>query len=112
MSKLVLILYHIMLVYCLSKCECLAYNFLECRYVWESNANGGYAISEDTQGEPLGRGTQIKLFLKVLFQAYLLPYIGSAATVLCLSACRVSLFYGSELCPALDCSNAVHTRLW
>ncbi len=39
-----------------------------CRYVWESNASGGYAISEDTEGEQLGRGTQIKLFLKVSFQ--------------------------------------------
>jgi HSP90 family molecular chaperone len=36
--------------------------------VWESNASGGYAISEDTEGEQLGRGTQIKLFLKVSFQ--------------------------------------------
>ena len=35
------------------------------RYVWESNATGGFAISEDKDGEPLERGTQIKLFLKV-----------------------------------------------
>lgn len=35
------------------------------RYVWESDAGGKFAISEDTQGEPLGRGTQIKIFLKV-----------------------------------------------
>lgn len=41
------------------------------QYVWESNANGGYAISEDTEGEPLGRGTQIKLFLKEETQEYL-----------------------------------------
>ena len=36
-----------------------------CRYVWESDAGGKFAISEDTVGEPLGRGTQIKIFLKV-----------------------------------------------
>lgn len=36
-----------------------------CRYVWESDAGGKFAISEDTEGEPLGRGTQIKIFLKV-----------------------------------------------
>lgn len=35
------------------------------RYVWESDAGGKFAISEDTTGEPLGRGTQIKIFLKV-----------------------------------------------
>ena len=35
------------------------------RYVWESNATGGFAISEDKDGEPIERGTQIKLFLKV-----------------------------------------------
>ena len=44
---------------------CSAPHALLFRYVWESNASGGFAISEDTQGEPLGRGTQIKLFLKV-----------------------------------------------
>lgn len=36
------------------------------RYIWESSATGGFAISEDKDGESLGRGTQIKLFLKVL----------------------------------------------
>ena len=36
-----------------------------CRYGWESDAGGKFAISEDTEGEPLGRGTQIKIFLKV-----------------------------------------------
>ncbi|DBB16812.1 TPA: hypothetical protein ACH3X3_015050 [Trebouxia sp. C0006] len=41
------------------------------QYVWESNASGGYAISEDTEGEQLGRGTQIKLFLKEETQEYL-----------------------------------------
>lgn len=34
------------------------------RYIWESNADGQFAISEDTEGEPLGRGTQINIYLK------------------------------------------------
>ena len=36
-----------------------------CRYVWEAQASGDYAISVDTDGEPLGRGTQINIHLKV-----------------------------------------------
>lgn len=34
------------------------------RYVWESKADGAFAISEDTWNEPLGRGTEIKLHLR------------------------------------------------
>jgi hypothetical protein len=34
------------------------------RYVWESKADGAFAISEDTWNEPLGRGTEIKIHLK------------------------------------------------
>jgi heat shock protein beta len=34
------------------------------RYVWESEADGAFAISEDTWNEPLGRGTEIRLHLK------------------------------------------------
>ncbi len=34
------------------------------RYVWESKADGSYAVSEDTEGERLGRGTQINIYLK------------------------------------------------
>ena len=34
------------------------------RYVWESKADGSFAISEDSEGEPLGRGTQINISLK------------------------------------------------
>ncbi|KAL3155343.1 hypothetical protein ABBQ38_010904 [Trebouxia sp. C0009 RCD-2024] len=41
------------------------------QYVWESDAGGKFAISEDTAGEPLGRGTQIKIFLKEETQEYL-----------------------------------------
>ncbi|KAJ0492875.1 putative Heat shock protein Hsp90 family [Helianthus annuus] len=34
------------------------------QYVWESKADGAFAISEDTYNEPLGRGTEIRLHLK------------------------------------------------
>ncbi|XP_027368247.1 endoplasmin homolog isoform X3 [Abrus precatorius] len=37
---------------------------LKSRYVWESKADGAFAISEDTWNEPLGRGTEIRLHLK------------------------------------------------
>ncbi|KAH0684954.1 hypothetical protein KY285_022498 [Solanum tuberosum] len=34
------------------------------QYVWESKADGAFAISEDTWNEPLGRGTEIRLHLR------------------------------------------------
>ncbi|OIW06303.1 hypothetical protein TanjilG_17677 [Lupinus angustifolius] len=34
------------------------------QYVWESKADGAFAISEDTWNESLGRGTEIRLHLK------------------------------------------------
>ncbi|KAF2324700.1 hypothetical protein GH714_016374 [Hevea brasiliensis] len=34
------------------------------QHVWESNADGAFAISEDTWNEPLGRGTEIRLHLR------------------------------------------------
>ncbi|KAL5200476.1 hypothetical protein ABZP36_021679 [Zizania latifolia] len=34
------------------------------QYVWESKADGSFAISEDTWNEPLGRGTEIRLHLR------------------------------------------------
>ncbi|XAR64202.1 hypothetical protein NMG60_11024455 [Bertholletia excelsa] len=34
------------------------------QHVWESKADGSFAISEDTWNEPLGRGTEIKLHLR------------------------------------------------
>ena len=34
------------------------------RYIWSSTADGSFAISEDTENEPLGRGTLIKIHLK------------------------------------------------
>lgn len=35
-----------------------------CRYIWESKADGAFAVSEDTENEPLERGTEIRLHLK------------------------------------------------
>lgn len=34
------------------------------QHVWESKADGSFAISEDTENEPLGRGTEIRLHLR------------------------------------------------
>lgn len=34
------------------------------QYVWESSAGGTFSITEDTEGEQLGRGTKIILHLK------------------------------------------------
>lgn len=34
------------------------------QYIWESSAGGTFTISQDTEGEPLGRGTKIVLHLK------------------------------------------------
>ncbi|CAM0908753.1 unnamed protein product [Alopecurus aequalis] len=41
------------------------------QYVWESKADGSFAISEDTWNEPLGRGTEIKLHLRDDAKEYL-----------------------------------------
>lgn len=40
------------------------------QYIWESKADGNFAVSEDTEGEPLGRGTQINIYLKDEAQEY------------------------------------------
>ncbi|CAL0318978.1 unnamed protein product [Lupinus luteus] len=41
------------------------------QYVWESKADGAFAISEDTWNEPLGRGTEIRIHLRDEAQEYL-----------------------------------------
>uniref|UniRef100_A0A7S1WYH7 Histidine kinase/HSP90-like ATPase domain-containing protein n=1 Tax=Tetraselmis chuii TaxID=63592 RepID=A0A7S1WYH7_9CHLO len=40
------------------------------QYIWESKADGNFAISEDHESEPLGRGTQINIYLKDEAQEY------------------------------------------
>lgn len=40
------------------------------QYIWSSSAGGSFSIVEDTENEPLGRGTMIKLHLKEEAQEY------------------------------------------
>ena len=37
---------------------------LFCRWVWESQADGSFTVYEDTDGELLERGTEIRIHLK------------------------------------------------
>ncbi|XP_073031433.1 endoplasmin homolog [Primulina eburnea] len=41
------------------------------QHVWESKADGAFAVSEDVWNEPLGRGTEIRLHLRDEAQEYL-----------------------------------------
>uniref|UniRef100_A0A803N6X4 Endoplasmin homolog n=1 Tax=Chenopodium quinoa TaxID=63459 RepID=A0A803N6X4_CHEQI len=44
--------------------EVISKNNDDKQHVWESKADGQFAISEDTWNEPLGRGTEIRLHLR------------------------------------------------
>ncbi|KAI8548949.1 hypothetical protein RHMOL_Rhmol07G0313200 [Rhododendron molle] len=44
--------------------EVISKNNDDKQYVWESKADGAFAVSEDTWNEPLGRGTEIRLHLR------------------------------------------------
>ena len=35
------------------------------QHIWESSADGNFAVSEDNENEPLGHGTLIKIHFKV-----------------------------------------------
>lgn len=53
------------------------------RYVWESKADGSFAVSEDTEGEPLGRGTQINIYLKARLGARVCLFQGGRLFLCC-----------------------------
>jgi len=44
--------------------EVISKNNDDVQYIWESKADGNFAVSEDKDGEDLGRGTQINIYLK------------------------------------------------
>ena len=46
-------------------------NSEDTQWIWQSKADGNFAISEDTDGEAIGRGTEIKIYLKEEAQEYL-----------------------------------------
>ena len=51
--------------------EVISKNDDDKQYIWESKADGAFAVSEDTENEPLGCGTEIRLHLKDEASEYL-----------------------------------------
>lgn len=55
----------ILTIFCGSRQDLLSSYFVDCsRYIWESKADGNFAVTEDTENESLGRGTEIRIHLK------------------------------------------------
>ena len=63
-----------------------------CRYIWESDAGGNFAISEDPTGEQLGRGTQINIHLKVKALPFSAPMVDLLTGASCLLRLPTLLF--------------------
>lgn len=51
--------------------EVITKHYSDKQWVWESTASGQFAISEDVNGEPLGRGTMINIHLKKEAKEYM-----------------------------------------
>ena len=68
--------------------------------MWESKADGAFAISEDTWNEPLGRGTEIRLHLRDEAQEYLEE--GKLKVSLVCFSCYLFLMFVNDLILKLD----------
>lgn len=44
--------------------EVISKNNNDVQHIWESGADGNFAVSVDEENEPLGRGTEIRIHLK------------------------------------------------